>query len=49
VEKIIPELSKRGIPDSATIDLPARKVTPQLGTRTADLDALDPRNQADQT
>jgi hypothetical protein len=43
VEKLIPEQSKRGIPDSATIDLPARKVTPQLGARTADLDALDQR------
>ena len=43
VEKLIPEQSKRGIPNSATIDLPARKVMPQLGMRTADLDALDQR------
>jgi hypothetical protein len=47
VEKLIPEQSKRGIPDAATIDLPARKVTPQLGTRTADLDVLDQRYESE--
>jgi hypothetical protein len=41
VQTLIPEISRRGIPDSPTMDLPSRKLTPQLGTRTADLDELD--------
>jgi hypothetical protein len=41
VQTLIPEISHRGIPDSPTMDLPSRKLTPQLGTRTADLDELD--------
>jgi hypothetical protein len=40
---LIPEQKRRGIPDSPTMDLPARKYTPQLGTRTSDLDRLDER------
>jgi hypothetical protein len=42
VQTLIPEISRRGgIPNSPTMDLPSRKVTRQLGTRTADLDDLD--------
>jgi hypothetical protein len=44
VQTLIPEISRRGgIPNSPTMDLPSRSriVTPQLGTRTADLDDLD--------
>ena len=40
---LIPEQKRRGIPDSPTMDLPSRKFTPQLGTRTADVDRLDER------
>jgi hypothetical protein len=40
---LIPEQKRRGIPDSPTMDLPARKYTPQLGTRTAGVDRLDER------
>jgi hypothetical protein len=38
---LIPEQKRRGIPDSPTMDLPARKYTPQLGMRKADVDRLD--------
>jgi hypothetical protein len=42
LQTLIPEISCRGgIPNSPTMDLPSRIVTPQLGTRTADLDDLD--------
>jgi hypothetical protein len=42
VQTLIPEISRRGgIPNSTTMDLPSRKVTTQLGTRTVDLDNLD--------
>ena len=43
VDVMLPEVSRRGIPDESTMDLPSRKSTPQLGTRTADLDVLDQR------
>jgi hypothetical protein len=41
VQTLIPEISHRGgIPNSPTMDLPSRIVTPQLGMRIADLDDL---------
>ncbi len=42
-DTLIPEQKRRGIPKSPEMDLPSRKFTPQLGTRTADVDRLDER------
>jgi hypothetical protein len=46
INKIIPEQanSKRGIPEKPTMNLPSRKETKQLGTRTLDVDDLDKCN-----
>ena len=41
IKKIIPEQLKRGIPDKPTMELPSRKDTPQLGTKTADIEKLE--------
>ena len=41
VNVIIPEQRKRPIPDEPNLELPSRKETPQLGTKTADVRALD--------
>ena len=41
IEKIIPQQNKRGIPKEPMMTLPSRKQTPQLGTRTSDIDKLD--------
>ena len=38
-----PRAIHRGIPDSPAVDILSRKVTPQLSTRTADVDKLDQR------
>jgi hypothetical protein len=40
-ELIIPEQSSRDIPAMPTMELPSRKETKQLGTRTVDVDELD--------
>ena len=40
-EWLIPEQSHRDIPDSQTVDILSRKVTPQLSMRTADVAKLD--------
>ncbi len=42
-EKLIPEQKHRGIPTSPTMNMPSRKVTPQLGKRTADVAELEER------
>ena len=42
-EKLIPEQTHRGIPTSPTMNMPSRKVTPQLGKRTADVAELEER------
>jgi hypothetical protein len=47
VDTIIPEQSSRGIPDMPTMDLPSRKETKQLGTRTVDVEELDSRYEAE--
>jgi hypothetical protein len=47
VDTIIPEQSSCGIPDMTTMDLPSRKETKQLGTRTVDLEELDSRYEAE--
>jgi hypothetical protein len=47
VDTIIPEQSSRGIPDMPTLDLPSRKETKQLGTRTVDVEELDSRYEAE--
>ena len=43
MDTLIPEQIIRGIPDSATIDLPSRKSLPKLGQTTADVAKLDQR------
>ena len=43
VNTLVPEQSIRGIPEVPTMDLPSRKVTPQLGQRTVDVEMLDER------
>jgi hypothetical protein len=40
-DTLIPEQRSNGIPKSPTMDLPARKYTPQLGMRTVDVGRLD--------
>ena len=40
---LVPEQAIRGIPEVPTMDLPSRKVTPQLGQRTVDVEMLDER------
>ena len=47
IRKIIPEQFKRGIPDQPTMELPSRKETPQLGTKTADVENLEGRYEAE--
>ncbi len=47
IRKIIPEQLKRGIPDQPTMELPSRKETPQLGTKTADVENLEGRYEAE--
>ncbi len=41
IQKIIPEQTKRGIPEKPNMELPSRKATPQLGTLTSDVEALE--------
>ena len=41
VEVIIPEQQKRKIPDEPKMELPSCKLTPQLGTKTADVELLE--------
>jgi hypothetical protein len=43
IKNIIPEQVKRSIPDKPKMELPSRKKTPQLGTKTMDVDKLDCR------
>jgi hypothetical protein len=43
VEVIIPEQQKREVPDEPKMELPSRKLTPQLGTKTPDVEALEIR------
>ena len=43
VEVIIPEQQKREVPDEPKMVLPSRKLTPQLGTKTPDVEALEIR------
>jgi hypothetical protein len=40
-DKLIPEQTHRGIPTSPTMNMPSRKVTPQLGKITADVAELE--------
>ena len=47
VNTIIPEQWRRRIPEKPTMELPSRKETKQLGTRTADLSALDSRYESE--
>ena len=42
-DKLIPEQTHRGIPTSPTMNMPSRKVTPQLGKTTADEAEFDER------
>ncbi len=41
VEVIIPEQQKRKVPDEPKMELPSCKLTPQLGTKTADVELLE--------
>ena len=43
LDVIIPQDRKRGIPEKPVMNLPSRKNLPQLGEKTADVDALDMR------
>jgi hypothetical protein len=47
IKKIIPEQLKQGIPDQPTMELPSRKDTPQLDTKTADVENLEGRYEAE--
>ena len=47
IKKIIPEQTKRGIPEKPNMELPSRKATPQLGTLTSDVEALEHRYEND--
>ena len=49
IEKIIPEQLKQGIPNQPTMELPFRKDTPKLGTKTADVENLEGRYEAERT
>ena len=40
-QKIIPEQTKHGIRDRPNVELPSCKTTPQLGTLTSDVEALE--------
>ena len=41
VEVIIPKQQKRKVPDEPKMELPSCKLTPQLGTKTVDVELLD--------
>ena len=43
IDIVLPEQRKRRIPSKPTMQLPSRKFTPQLGTRSSDLQYLDDR------
>ena len=47
VDTIIPQQRSRGIPDMPTMDLPSRRDTKQLGTKTVDVEDMDRRYEAE--